>query len=216
MSEGLARMREGLLAYRATGAEVGVPHFLVVLAEGHAEADRVEEAGRLLDEGMAVGRRTGNRYTEAEHWRVRARLLDRAPRLAIRASWAGASDTPEGCLRRALSLTRRQGMRAFELRAATALSRLWRDQGRVAKARRLLGPLCRRFTEGADTADVSAARALLAELSEAPHPSVAGARRGPTGSSKNSTTSSERGCRPGTFGPSRAVFLRSVSRTRVP
>jgi DNA-binding winged helix-turn-helix (wHTH) protein/predicted ATPase len=189
MTEGLARMREGLLAYRATGAEVGVPHFLVVLAEGHAEADRVEEAGRLLDEAMAVGRRTGNRYVEAEHWRVRARLLDRARRSAGRASGSGASDTPEGSLRRALALTRRQGMRAFELRAATALSRLWRDQGRVAEARRLLGPLCRWFTEGADTADVSAARALLAEISEAPRPSVVGARRGSTGQPKNSSTS---------------------------
>jgi DNA-binding winged helix-turn-helix (wHTH) protein/predicted ATPase len=216
-SEGLARMREGLLAYRATGAEVGVPHFLVVLAEAHADADRVEEAGRLLGEGIAVGRRTGNRYTEAEHWRVRARLLDRARRSVVRASWAGASDTPEGCLRRALSLTRRQGMRAFELRAATALSRLWRDHGRVAEARRLLGPLCRWFTEGADTADVSAARALLAELSEAPRPSVAREPRAVRQDHRRTRRPrANADAVPERFGPSRAVFRRSVSRTRVP
>jgi DNA-binding winged helix-turn-helix (wHTH) protein/predicted ATPase len=163
-TEGLAQMREGLLAYRATGAEVGVPHFLVVLAEGHADADRVEEAARLLDEAMDLGRRTGNRYVEAEHWRVRARLLSGARRPAARVSSAGKRETPEACLGRALALARRQEMRAFELRAVTALSRLWWTRGRAVAARRLLEPICRWFTEGADTADVRAARALLAEI----------------------------------------------------
>jgi predicted ATPase/DNA-binding winged helix-turn-helix (wHTH) protein len=176
VTEGLAQMREGLLGYRATGAEVGVPHFLVVLAEGHVNADRLEEAAGLLDEALSVGRRTGNRYVEAEHWRLRGRLLGAAREPAGRAL-GRAQDTPESCMRRALSLARRQGIRAFELRAATALAERWWAEGRAAEARRLLGPICRRFTEGADTADLRAARALLAELtaigrrpvSRAPH-----------------------------------------------
>jgi predicted ATPase len=173
MTQGLAQMREGLLAYRGTGAEVGVPHFLVVLADGHADADRVEEAARLLDEAMDVGRRTGNRYVEAEHWRVRARLLGGARPSTARVSRAGKGETPEACLGRALTLARRQEMRAFDLRAATALSRLWWAQGRAIAARRLLEPICRWFTEGADTADLRAARALLAEIPDASQPRTA-------------------------------------------
>ena len=174
VSEGLAQMREGLRAYRATGAEVGVPHFLVVLAESHADADRAGEAAQLLGEAVAVGRRTGNRYAEAELWRVRARLLGGTPRVNARALRDGTGDTPEACLGRALTLARRQAMRAFELRAATALSRLWFARGRGVAARRLLEPICRWFTEGADTADMRAARALLAEMSEAPRRPASG------------------------------------------
>jgi predicted ATPase len=46
-------------------------------------------------------------------------------------------------------------------RAATSLARLLRDQGRSADATALLQPIYERFTEGLDTADLKAAKALL-------------------------------------------------------
>jgi predicted ATPase len=52
----------------------------------------------------------------------------------------------------------------WELRAATSLARLWRDQGRRAEARDLLAPVYGWFTEGFDTADLKSAKALLDEL----------------------------------------------------
>jgi tetratricopeptide (TPR) repeat protein len=70
----------------------------------------------------------------------------------------------ETSLMRALDLARRQGTLSWELRVATSLARLWRDQGRATEARRLLSAAYDQFTEGFDSADLVAARALIAEL----------------------------------------------------
>ena len=59
---------------------------------------------------------------------------------------------------------RRQQAKSLELRAATSLARLWRDQGKRAQARDMLAPVYGWFTEGFDTADLKDARALLDEL----------------------------------------------------
>ena len=61
-------------------------------------------------------------------------------------------------------MARRQGALSRELRSATSLARLWRGQKRVNEARKLLGPVYRRFTEGFETADLVAAKALLASV----------------------------------------------------
>ena len=58
----------------------------------------------------------------------------------------------------------RVGARSFELRAATSLARLWRDQGKRAEARDLLAPVYGWFTEGFATRDLQAAKALLDDL----------------------------------------------------
>ncbi len=161
---GLARMADGLAAYRATGAEVGVAHFLVTLAEAHLEAGEREAGLRLVDEALALSGRNGNRYFEPEAWRVRGLILLEMSRFG-----RGGRDSPVGCLQHARELAREWGARAFELRAATALARLWRAEGRAAAARRLLAPLDRWFREGADTLDLRAARAVLAAVSAGPH-----------------------------------------------
>ena len=59
----------------------------------------------------------------------------------------------------------RQNAKARELRAATSLARLWRDQGKRDEARDLLAPVYGWFTEGFDTLDLKEAKALLDELS---------------------------------------------------
>jgi predicted ATPase len=70
----------------------------------------------------------------------------------------------ETCFVRALTVAREQGARLWELRAATSLARLWRDQGRRAEAHDLLAPIHDWFTEGFDTPDLQDAKALLDEL----------------------------------------------------
>ena len=67
----------------------------------------------------------------------------------------------ETCFQRALALARQQGAKAFELRAATGLSRLWQRQGQRQAAHQLLAEIYGWFTEGFDTADLQAAQALL-------------------------------------------------------
>jgi predicted ATPase len=77
-----------------------------------------------------------------------------------------AEAAAEDHFRQALDWARRQGALSFELRAATSLARLLRNQGRsAADATALLQPVYDRFTEGFDTADLKTAKALL----DAPH-----------------------------------------------
>ena len=65
----------------------------------------------------------------------------------------------------ALDVSRRQGAKMFELRAATDLARLWHGQARDVEARDLLAPIYGWFTEGFDTVHLKDAKGLLAELS---------------------------------------------------
>jgi len=70
----------------------------------------------------------------------------------------------EGAFMRSLALAREQHARSWELRTATSLARLWRDEGRRQEAHRLLSDVYDRFDEGLTTADLVAARTLVAEL----------------------------------------------------
>jgi len=72
----------------------------------------------------------------------------------------------EACFHQALDVARRQQAKSLELRAATSLSRLWRNQGKKSEARQLLTELYSWFTEGFDTVDLKDAKALLEELTE--------------------------------------------------
>jgi len=64
----------------------------------------------------------------------------------------------------ALAVARQQQAKSWELRAATSMARLWRDQGKRQQARELLAPIYGWFSEGFDTLDLKEAKALLDEL----------------------------------------------------
>ena len=70
----------------------------------------------------------------------------------------------ERCFSRAIGIARQQSAKSWELRAATSLARLWRDQGKRVEARDLLAPVYGWFTEGFETADLRDAKALLDEF----------------------------------------------------
>jgi predicted ATPase len=71
----------------------------------------------------------------------------------------------------ALEWARRQEALSWELRAATSLADLWHRRGNSAEADQLLSSVYSRFTEGFETADLKAARALIHEFRSAPAPS---------------------------------------------
>ena len=64
----------------------------------------------------------------------------------------------------ALRVAQSQGAKAFELRAATSLARLWGERSRRAEAYDLLAPIYGWFTEGFETADLMEAKLLLDQL----------------------------------------------------
>jgi predicted ATPase len=153
---GLVTVRDGLAAWRATGAELYMPYNLALLAEAHAAAGYTSEALRLLAEALAWMERTGERWFEVEQHRLQGELLLSLPDKDYAAA--------EACFRQALDVARAQSAKSWELRAATSLARLWCNQGMRADARDLLAPVYAWFTEGIDTPDLKEAKTLLDEL----------------------------------------------------
>jgi predicted ATPase len=76
----------------------------------------------------------------------------------------GGVSAAEDALKNSVLAARQQQARSAELRAATSLARLWRDQGKREEARDLLAPVYGWFTEGFDTFDLKEAKALLDAL----------------------------------------------------
>ena len=72
----------------------------------------------------------------------------------------------EAYFARALEVAQKQQAKSWELRAATSMARLWRDQGRRPQARKLLAPVHGWFTQGFDTLDLKQAKTLLDELAQ--------------------------------------------------
>ncbi|MBK5511436.1 ATP-binding protein [Pseudomonas sp. TH15] len=70
----------------------------------------------------------------------------------------------EQTLLQALSIAQSQGALAWELRSATSLAQLWKQQNRYHQALDLLTPIYQRFTEGYATPDLRKVRLLLDEL----------------------------------------------------
>ncbi|MFL5515472.1 MAG: hypothetical protein ACJ8DJ_04900 [Gemmatimonadales bacterium] len=157
VAAGIADMREGLAAYRATGALLAQPHFIGLLAEACARAGEPSEALRLLVEALAIVDRMEERWFEAELHRLKGEVL-----LLGDAHDAGA--TGAACLGKAVEVARGQGARYWELRAATSLARFWAERGERARAFDLLAPVYGWFTEGFDTLDLREARVLLDAL----------------------------------------------------
>jgi len=155
-AEGLAQMRQGLAACRATGARSLGHWFHTLLAEACGRAGQVEEGLRALEEALKALQTTEDRLYEAEVYRLKGELL-----LQQSATQQGEA---EESFHQALTVARRQQAKSWELRAAMSLSRLWQQQGRRAEAYDLLAPIYGWFTEGFDTADLQEARALLEHL----------------------------------------------------
>jgi class 3 adenylate cyclase/predicted ATPase len=154
--EGIAEMRQGVIDWRALGVRTMVPYLLTLLAEAHGACGQVEEGLRVLAEALAVVHETGERFHEAELYRTQGDLL-------LRQTTPDAHQT-EICFQQALDVARRQQAKAWELRAAMSLARLWQQQGKRQDAYDLLAPVYNWFTEGFDTADLQEAKALLDAL----------------------------------------------------
>lgn len=85
--------------------------------------------------------------------------------MLLRQDATNSQSAAEDCFSRALAVAREQGARFWELRAATSLARLQRDQGRRGEGRELLVSVYGRFTEGFGTADLREAKRLIDALS---------------------------------------------------
>jgi predicted ATPase len=152
VQEGIEQITQGLMHYRATGAQLALPHYLALLAEAYGTIGQPEAGLTVLTEALALVDQTGVRLWEAELYRLQGALLLQSSDNHREAAT---------CFQHAMALAQNQQAKSWELRAATSLAHLWQQQGKYDEARQVLGDVYHWFTEGLETADLQEAKALL-------------------------------------------------------
>src|SRR5262249_41380615 len=154
--EGIRQIRQGIRMWQATGAVILLPMFLALLAEVYGRAGQSAEGLAVLTDAQDITETHGERWWEAELYRLQGELM-------LRQAITDAARA-EAHFQQALDVARRQEAKSWELRAAMSLARLWQQQGKRAEAHALLAPVYGWFTEGFDTADLQDAKVLLEAL----------------------------------------------------
>jgi predicted ATPase len=156
VSDAVHVITSGINARRSTAATALEPFCLSYLAGAHAELDNFDDAPSCIREAMTKVETTKESWFEAEIKRM-------AGEIALLLPDPDATKAEE-YFEHALAVARQQQAKSWELRAATSMARLWRDQGKRQQARELLAPIYGWFSEGFDTLDLKEAKALLDEL----------------------------------------------------
>jgi predicted ATPase len=154
-ADGLAELQGAIEDSVRIMGQIAMPHFMAMLAEVLILRG---DHGRALDEIqriLTVNETSHDLYFNAELHRVAAQC-----HLAL-----GEPEAAEVALQQAIETARAQGARTFELRATTALGRLWADRGEKGSAHALLQSVCEILHDAEETVDVRRARACLMEWS---------------------------------------------------
>lgn len=147
----------GIANYESTKSQVGLSVFLGLMADALTYVGRYDEALKLIDRSVAFCQETGEEYFLSEMHRGRGHVL-------IAQSKGKAVIDTENAYKKSLEVARRQKALSLELRTGLDLANLWRDASRSEEASALLQGICSRFSEGFNSTDFVAAKALLAEL----------------------------------------------------
>ena len=157
IGEGLRRSEHALAVIRATPtAKYQLPMLTAFVGQIRMAAGDIEGALTLFADALDLARGNGELFYVAEILRLTAQAWLAQP--------APDNSQAERYLLEALETSRRQEAKFWELRAASALARLWSSEGRQTEALSLLAPVYGWFTEGLDTRDLKEAKALLDEL----------------------------------------------------
>jgi tetratricopeptide (TPR) repeat protein len=152
--EGIPLLTVGLTGWLKIGYMNIRPLGLTLLGDACRMAGQWQAALGHLSEALRLAEETEERSGLAETLRLRGDVL------AATTDHAGA----EASYCEAIALARQQSAKLWELRAATSLARLWRDQGKRTQARDLLAPVYGWFPEGFGTPVLREAKARLDEL----------------------------------------------------
>jgi predicted ATPase len=154
--EGRELMQQGLRAWRAMGAQQTVPYQLALLAEAYGRSGLADEGLRAVAEGLAIAEQNAEHYYLAELYRIQGELY---------LVQSDANDAAaQASFDQAFRIARTQQAKSLELRAAMSTSRLWQRQGKQRQAHALLSDIYGRFSEGFETGDLQATKALLDAL----------------------------------------------------
>src|SRR5262245_1451122 len=143
--EAIEQIRNGLAAFESTGTELLRPHFLALMAEALDKAGHGAESLRVLEDALQVADRHGERYYEAELYRLKGELLVKhtTARAVSQAAVAGSvveaewpvTTNAEMCFRRSIRIAQQQKAKSIELRAVVSMGRLLQNQSKREEAR---------------------------------------------------------------------------------
>jgi predicted ATPase/DNA-binding winged helix-turn-helix (wHTH) protein len=153
---GVLSLQHALQKLHSVHYKLFTTEFNIALAEGLAKAGEFRDSLALTEEASLSVKTNGDLIYLPELLRVKGNVLG---------SMLGAKlDEVEACFTQSLELSRRQGARAWELRTAIDLARLWADRGEPERGRMLLRPILAQFVEGRHAGDPLTAARMLAEL----------------------------------------------------
>jgi predicted ATPase len=156
-SDAIAVGTAAVAAIRSTGATAYAPWYMSYLANAYAELQQFDDAWRCVGEAIDAAEATGERWCDAEIYRIAAGIAQMEPN--------PDQDKIDAYFNRALLTACEQKAASLELRAAMGLATLRQKQGKCAEARNFVAPMLERITEGFGTLDLIEAQNLLQSLS---------------------------------------------------
>lgn len=150
----MEQITKGLALFRAAEVTILQPFHLAMAADVCCTLHRPDEARHYLAQTLDQVERGGQRWFQAEAYRLMGALM----------SEQGMSAEAEELFGKALHVARSQNAKGWELRVAISYARLMQRQRRARNGERLLRPIYEWYTEGFDTKDLKEAKALLDEL----------------------------------------------------
>jgi predicted ATPase len=175
----LQLMQDGIIHYKAIGTENGLPYFLALLADAELYVGHIREGLAVVTEALAKATSTGERFWEAELYRLKGELtLQKGTRDWGLGAGSSSPQAPSlkplvpmevveeaaGYFLKAIAVARQQQAKSLELRASMSLARLWQQQDKTAEAHSMLSEIYNWFTEGFETKDLQEAKTLIEEL----------------------------------------------------
>lgn len=152
--EAAQRIMHGVEAVQMTGAMLGRTWNLGLMAQVQARQGEPLAALEILAQGLALCQEAGERWWEAELYRIQGDILSQT---------AAGPARIEAAYDRALKTARELGQRSLELRAACSLAALWQRAGGSEVARDLVRSVLDTLPDD-DTRDQMRARELLASV----------------------------------------------------
>ncbi len=159
VDSGLRLLRSAVDALGDRSNGLRHPEFMGEFAAALGMAGQVDQGLATIEEALGGSRRDSEYWCEPELLRIQGELR-------LLKGGTGAARAAQELFSAGLACAHRQGALSWELRCATNLSRLWRNEHRIQEAHLLLAPVLARFAEGLATADPMTARALLDELQQ--------------------------------------------------
>jgi class 3 adenylate cyclase/tetratricopeptide (TPR) repeat protein len=156
LKRGIGLIEEGVAHFPRQHARFGTAWAQSIIAEGYLNLGLHELALATIEKGFEAIAIHGERHWEAELERTRG---------CIYAGMNAHADDAEAAFRRALQISREQGARSLELRAALSFARFFATtRNDVSAAREIFIPVFARFEDRTPTADIAEAIAFAQQI----------------------------------------------------